>query len=171
MSATARAFTGPTGTLMPIDQACTGATPVVVEVSTRLDDGQFHWLMSAAAGTPPRIVVSPIGDLDFSRQRGPILVTLRLLTSGWVWRAQNTMEFNVEPVRIVRNFVQPDNEQVRLRPLAGQELTFCYANSRASSADRADHPRSYYGLWVQNGGQNFYIDPIISNGGNAVRRR
>lgn len=156
---------------MPVDLNCAGAMQVTVEVTTEAPDGHFRWRMAAAAGAPRSVRVSPNGDLDFSRRRGPVLVTLRLKSDGWVWRAQNTMEFNIEPVRIVRNFVRPDNEQVGLRPIEGQELTFCYANSRTIASDSRSHPRSYYGLWVQNAGQNFYIDPIISNGGNAVRRR
>ena len=141
--------------------------PVMVQVATDAQGGAFHFRMTGAAANPRSVRVSRNGDLDFSRQPGPILVTMRLTSPGWTWRTQNTMEFNDAPVRIIRNFVRPDNHQVALAPADGQTLTFCYANERRGGAAHGGerHDRSYYGLWVQNYGHNLYIDPIISNGG------
>jgi hypothetical protein len=152
---------------MPIDMTCSGATPVVVDVATSGVGGSFRWRMRAGPHTPRTILVSANGDLDFSHRPGPIRVTVRLTSSRWSWRGQNTMEFNDEPRRIVRNFVQPGNHQVQLETVDGRNLVFCYANHLYGGAPHGGvrHPTSYYGLWVQNAGQNAYIDPIISNGG------
>jgi hypothetical protein len=154
----------------PVDISCPNATPLAVQVATDNTGGSFRWRMTAARRTPRTIRVSPNGDLDFSGQVGPIRVTMRLTGADWTWRAQNLMEFNDEPQRIgpPRNFVRPDNPQVKLGPISadGREFSFCYQNSaRGGRPGGARHPTSYYGLWVQSGEQTGYIDPIIHNGG------
>lgn len=155
---------------LPADLACPNATPLAVQVATDNAGGTFRWRMTAARGTRRTIRVSPNGDLDFSGQVGPIRVTMRLTDADWTWRPQNLMEFNDEPHRIgpTRNFVRPDNPQVKLGPISadGREFSFCYQNSRRGGVrGGARHPTSYYGLWVTSAGGAGYIDPIIRNGG------
>jgi hypothetical protein len=144
-------------------QACANATPLTVTVHPSVSaPGQATYTFS---GSPaPDVTVNSDGTLDFHRSNNRILVTMQFDVAGWTWL--QTSQINA------MSYVLKAGHPKEFIPLTGRHevkwieipngqatFTFCYNNNGSNSRN------SEYGIYMQYGGQIYFYDPIINNGG------
>ena len=155
----------------------------------------LRWTFSPSTALPPNIIVHPNGDMDFRARRTSLLITMTLNDAAgrrfYVGNGVNVFGYadgdgsysDVSPI-------QPNNHQIRVMSVSedGRTVSFCYhnhnngpgngggnaggnGNGNGNGNTRPTVPRSRYTIYLGGPGSTdylpYWIDPIISNGGNT----
>ncbi|HWA64219.1 MAG TPA: hypothetical protein VG939_22815 [Caulobacteraceae bacterium] len=158
--------------LPPVD--CFNGEPVAIQASITLqgaDQASLKWTFTASAALPPKVTLAPNGDLDLRALDKPVLLTLTLddpTRQFWSGSGVDVFGYARDGDYTHMKPLPPGNQEMKVVSYSPKVVTVCYRNRARPPGDPAA-PHSRYTIYLGDGGPTwlpYWIDPIISNGGN-----